>query len=429
MQEVDGPPAFHLLIKPTGAACNLACRYCYYLPKESLYPGSRFRMTDQVLDICIRQLIDAHKINEITIGWQGGEPILMGLDFFQLGIDYQKKYARPGMTIQNTIQTNGVILNDGWGEFFYHNNFLVGLSLDGPEEIHDAYRVDKRGRPTYGRVMRGLNYLKKHNVEVNILTTIHAANVDYPLEVYRFLRDDIGAQFIQFIPIVERQKSGAGQKEKTVSSYSVRPGKYGQFLKKMFDEWVRRDIGKVFVQLFDVALEKWAGAPSSLCAYSPTCGSSVVLEHNGDVYTCDHFVDPEYFIGNITKKPLKEIIASRTLRKFGQDKLERLPAVCRECDVFFACSGECPKNRFTKSPNSEIGLNYLCAGLKDFFHHIDRPMRIMADLLRRGKPPADIMQLLAAHDFQRALSKSNRNDPCPCNSGKKFKHCHGRNRS
>jgi uncharacterized protein len=425
MKGVGGPPAFHLLVKPTGADCNLACRYCFYLPKKSLYPGSGFRMTDEMLEACMRQLIDAHKVNEITVGWQGGEPTLMGIDFFRRAVEYQKKYARPGMTIQNTIQTNGMNIDNDWGRFFSDHRFLVGLSLDGPAKMHDAFRKDRTGNPTHHRVMRGLDRLNRHCVEVNILTTVHAANVDDPLNVYRFLKNDAGAEFIQFIPIVEPERDGAGS-DRGVSKHTVSSGKYGRFLIDIFDEWVRRDVGKVFVQLFDVALEKWVGAPPSLCAYAPTCGGAVVLEHNGDVYACDHFVNPRYFLGNIAEVPLKEIVASGKLRRFGLDKRDRLPSCCQECDVLFACNGECPKNRFIHTPDGERGLNYLCTGLKRFFLHVDESMRIMADLLRRGRAPAEIMNLMAERDFRQALSRAKRNDPCPCNSGKKFKHCHGR---
>ena len=393
MPENLRPLGFHLLIKPTGAMCNLGCRYCYYLSKERLYPGSRFCMTNQLLEATIQQVAAAHRINDVQIGWQGGEPTLMGLDFFQTACDWQKTYARPEMIFHNSIQTNGVLLNDEWGEFFSRHHFLVGLSLDGPEDIHNAYRVDKKGRPTFERVMRGLGYLQKHGVNVNILTTLHAANAERPLDVYRFLRDEVGARFIQFIPIVDQRKHR--KKGSPATPYSIRAKAYGRFMIDIFDEWVRRDVGKVFVQLFDVALAKWVGAPSSLCAYSPTCGGAIVLEHNGDVYTCDHFVSPAYFIGNIMQKPLKDMVNSWALWQFGRDKREKLPMYCRQCDVLFACHGECPKNRFIKTPDGEAGLNYLCSGLKDFFHHIDPPMRMMADLLNRGRAPAEVMNTIS----------------------------------
>jgi uncharacterized protein len=383
------PPAFHLLAKPTGAFCNLACTYCFYLAKEKLYPGSAFRMTDEMLEIYIRRLIEAHRAPEVTLAWQGGEPMLMGLDFFRRSIEYQAKYRRPNMTILNTIQTNGTLITDEWAAFFREHNFLVGISLDGPPERHDAFRRDKQGRPTFDRVIQGFNYLKKHEVEFNALVTIHKANADNPLDVYRFLRDDLGIHYIQLIPIVERRIGSDG-----ASDFSVTAGQYGRFLIAIFEEWVRRDVGEVFVNMFDVALANWAGEPPSLCVFAPTCGMTLALEHNGDMYSCDHFVTPENFLGNLADTPMIEMVASPQQQKFGLDKLDQLPPYCRECTVRFACHGGCPKDRFIKTPKGEEGLNYLCRGYKAFFKHIDRPMRVMTGLLRANRAPAEIMQMV-----------------------------------
>jgi len=442
----NAPPAYHVLAKPTGAVCNLDCKYCFFLSKEILYPGSRFRMADEVLETYIRQLVESHRVPEVTIAWQGGEPTLMGLDFFRRSVEYANKYKKPNQTVQYSMQTNGTKLDDEWCGFFKEHNFLIGISVDGPPEMHDTYRVNKGGQGTFDQVMRGLDYLKKHDVDFNILCTVHAANVNHPLEVYRFFRDELGAQFIQFIAIVERVTeeilpvANAGWGETTagerplyvqdgslVTDRSVTAEGYGQFLIGIFDEWVRADVGQVYVQIFDVALGAWVGQPGAVCVFAPTCGNALAIEHNGDLYSCDHFVEPDYFLGNIQDTPMIELVASEVQRKFGQDKLDTLPRYCRECEVRFACHGGCPKNRFIETPDGELGLNYLCAGYKAFFNHIDRPMRTMAELLRRNRAPAEIMQILAAEEaqMQAAFANARRNDPCPCGSGRKFKHCHG----
>ncbi len=419
------PPAFHLLAKPTGAVCNLACQYCFFLSKEKLYPDSPFRMTDEMLEEYIRQYIEAQRVPEASIAWQGGEPTLMGLDFFRRSVDLVEKHKKPKMTIQHTMQTNGTLLDDEWCEFFAEHGFLIGISIDGPAKLHNAYRVDKGGNPSFDRVMRGVEFLKKHKVDFNILCTVHAANGDYPLEVYRFFRDELEAEFVQFIAIVERDNETGFQEGKTVTDRSVEPEQWGNFLMGVFDEWVRRDVGQTYVQFFDVALGNWVGAPPSLCVFSPTCGTALALEHNGDLYSCDHFVEPKYFLGNIAETHMMELVASDKQQKFGRDKLDTLPSYCQECDVLFACHGGCPKNRFVETPDGEPGLNYLCAGYKAFFHHIDQPMRIMAELLRQDRAPAEIMQMLEARE-QKAFANVGRNDPCPCGSGRKSKHCHGR---
>ena len=426
MKKTDALPGFHLLAKPTGAVCNLGCKYCFFLSKKNLYPLSSFKMSDELLETYTRQYIEAQQIAQATFAWQGGEPTLMGLDFFRRSIQYQQKYRRPKMIIQNTMQTNGTLLDDDWCEFFRKNNFLIGLSLDGPRELHDAYRVDKTGKPTFDRVMRAARLLRDHKVDYNILTTVHAANANHPLDVYRFLRDKVKANFIQFIPIVERDNDTGFQEGDTVTDRSVKAEQYGRFLITIFDEWVKRDVGKTYVQIFDVALAAWAGMPPGICAFSETCGTALAMEHNGDMYSCDHFVEPRYLLGNINERHMAQLAASRKQRKFGRDKLDSLPEYCRKCEVRFACNGECPKNRFIQTPDGEPGLNYLCAGYREFFRHIDGPMRFMAHELRLGQAPANIMNFIKEGKISQVIYKPGRNDPCPCGSGLKYKKCHGK---
>jgi len=355
----------------------------------------------------------------------------MGIDFYRRAIEYQRRYQRSGMTFENTMQTNGTLLNDEWCEFFRDHGFLIGISIDGPRELHDAHRVDKRGGPTFDRVIGGLRLLQKHEVEYNILTTVNRLNADYPLEVYRFLRDEAGAPWMQFIPAIERlNEEGVflHQEGKIVSDRSVLPEQLGNFLITIFDEWVRKDVGQVFVQTFEATVRNWLGLPSSgMCVFDATCGHGLALEHNGDLYSCDHFVEPKHLLGNVLQNHMIELAGCPQQQKFGRDKLETLPRFCRECEVRFACQGECPKNRFLMTPDDEPGMNYLCAAYKAFFHHVFRPMKIIAALLRRGYPAAQVMQLLAAEDGEsgKAFAKAGRNDPCPCGSGRKFKKCHG----
>jgi uncharacterized protein len=414
------PRAFHIMTKPRGAICNLDCRYCFYLAKEDLYPGGAFRMSDETLESYTRQYIEAQQVPEVTFAWQGGEPTLMGLAFFERAVEFQRQYARPGMRIYNSFQTNGVLLDEEWCRFFRAHDFLIGISLDGPRALHDAYRVDKGGQPSFERVMRGVRLMQQQRVEFNVLTCVHAANADHPLDVYRFLRDEVGTQFVQFIPIVEPRDL----------SRSVMGEQYGAFLTSIFDEWVRRDVGRIFVQLFDVALGVWSGARAGLCVFEETCGAALAMEHNGDVYSCDHFVEPAFYLGNLDGLSLVEIVESAPQQQFGQAKRDTLPRLCRECDVRFMCNGGCPKNRLLTTPDGEPGLNYLCAGYKAFFRHIDQPMRFMAAELRAQRPPANIMLVLAREEAERARQFANvgRNDPCPCGSGRKFKHCHGKKR-
>jgi uncharacterized protein len=419
--------AFHVMAKPTGARCNLDCAYCFFLKKERLYPGSTFRMSDEVLEAYIRQTIEAHTVPEVTIAWQGGEPTLMGLDFFRKAVELERKYAPPGVRVENTLQTNGVLLDDEWCEFLREQGFLVGLSLDGPRELHDAHRRDRRGASVFDKVVRAARLMQTHQVEFNILCTVNAVNGDHPLEVYRFFRDELEARYIQFIPIVERDNATGDQEGTAVTDRSVDGRQYGRFLVEIFDEWVRHDVGTMFVLFFDGVLAAYVRGYSSLCVLSPTCGEGVALEHTGDLYSCDHYVEPGYLLGNILETPLGELVASDKQRAFGAAKADTLPGFCRDCRWLFACNGECPKNRVLITPDGEQGLNWLCEGLQTFFEHTEHPMRIMADLLRRGRPADEVMAVLAEEERRLAQSFGNagRNDPCPCGSGKKFKKCHG----
>ncbi len=428
--------AFHIMTKPMGPICNLDCRYCFYLEKENLYPGqSSWAMPQDVLETYIRDYIQAQNVPQVSFAWQGGEPTLLGVEYFEKVVEFQKKYAEE-KTIENAFQTNGVLLDDRWGEFLSKNQFLVGLSIDGPQKLHDYYRVDNGGQPTFNRVMRGLGYLKKHGVEFNTLTVVQRHNSHHPLEVYRFLREN-GSGFVKFIPIVERIArtpnpeglvliSPESDETASVSEWSVEPRQYGKFLCAIFDEWVRNDVGRCFIQMFDVALESWMGYPASLCVFRETCGSAMAIEHNGDLYSCDHFVYPENKLGNIMENPLGSLASSTQQRKFGLDKRDTLPRYCRECEVRFACNGECPKHRFIHTPDGEKGLNYLCAGYKIFFNHIDPYMRFMANELQQRRAPANVMEWIKSCEMENSSKRQpGRNDPCPCGSGKKYKKCCG----
>jgi uncharacterized protein len=392
------PASFHVLAKPTGAICNLDCKYCFFLSKEALYPDSKFRMPDGVLEEYIRQQLTSQG-QQATISWQGGEPTLMGLKFFRRAMELTERYRQPGQSVEHTLQTNGTLIGAEWCEFLREHRFLVGLSIDGPQPLHDAYRVDKRGRPTFDKVERAARLMQQYEVEFNVLCTVHAQNADRPLEVYRYFRDELGARYIQFIPIVERVNADGRtllQEGSTVTDRSVTAAAWGSFLNAIFDEWLQRDVGTVFVQMFDAALASWVGAPPALCIFSETCGDAVALEHNGDVYSCDHYVEPGYLLGNVLDTAMVDLVSSPRQRAFGAAKRDTLPKYCRDCEVRFACHGECPKNRFITTPDGEPGLNYLCAGYKAFFTHIDRPMRMMSQLLRQGRYADEVMQLLAA---------------------------------
>ena len=396
------PLRIHVLAKPTGAACNLDCAYCFFLEKEKLYPGSRFRMSEAVLEAYISQVTKAQTSTQVSIAWQGGEPTLMGIDFYRRAIELQQFYGRPSMirsqpiVYENTMQTNGTLLNDEWCRFFKENNFLIGISLDGPAFLHDRFRRSKNGQPTFKQVMRGLRLLQKHRVEHNILVAVNNVNADYPLEVYRFLRDEVKADWIQFIPVIERLSPDGErsivQDGAVVSDRSVKPAQFGHFLSAVFDEWVSKDVGSVFIQTFEAAIRNHLGLPSSgMCVFEKTCGLGLALEHNGDLYSCDHFVEPAYLLGNILETPLVEMVLSDRQKAFGLDKGNSLPSVCRDCKVLFACQGECPKNRFLKTVTGEPNLNYLCAGWKNFFEQSFEQMSKIAFLLRSGRSAAEIM--------------------------------------
>jgi uncharacterized protein len=450
------PPGFQVLVKPTGAICNLGCHYCFFLSKENLYPGSTFRMPEALLEAYIQQLFEASNEPEVMVSWQGGEPTLMGLGFFERSIELVNQYKKPNQRVSYSIQTNGTRLDEAWCRFLRRHDFLVGLSIDGPKHIHDTYRVDKSDQGTFEDVLRGWEMLAFHQVRVNVLCTVHAANAAHPVQIYRYFRDELGAQFIQFIPIVERAtsetlplanlgwaKAGARvrplytQAGRLVTRRSVKPKQYGRFLIEIFEEWVRHDVGRVFVQMFDVALANWVGEPPGLCVFAETCGQALAVEHNGDLYACDHYVEPDYLLGNIRQTHLAELVRSARQVQFGLEKRDALPRYCRECTVRFACHGGCPRNRFVASPASsggsggESGLNYLCAGYKAFFTHIDEPMRLMARMLHSGQPPADVMRWYATQDAKRMLAYASARpgEPCPCGSGKRYRHCHGRRAS
>lgn len=385
MSQFWQPPAYQVMIKPRGPICNLVCEYCYFLAKEDLYPGSDFRMSDDLLEEFTRQYIQTQQAPQVSFAWQGGEPTLMGLDFYRKAVEYQQKYARPGMKVENTIQTNGTLLTDEWCEFFKANHFLVGISLDGPPALHDWFRKDKSGAGSAERALQGLRLLQKHGVETNVLCTVNCENAAYPLDVYRYFRDELGVKFIQFIPIVEKERPAGASKEIRLTERSVSGEQYGEFLIQIFDEWIRRDVGKVFVQIFDTALSHWLGVGGGLCVFEETCGLALALEHNGDLYACDHFVEPAYRLGNITQTPMADLVRSRQQYQFGLQKKAALPQYCLECDVLFVCHGGCPKNRTSRAPDGEGGLNYLCEGYQAFFRYIRRPMSWMAASLRNRR--------------------------------------------
>ena len=434
----QSPPAFHLLAKPSGSTCNIDCTYCFFLSKEALYPNEKNRMSEATLEVYVRQLLEAHRAPQVTVAWQGGEPTLMKVEFFRRSLELVEKYRRPEQAVQHTFQTNGILLDDEWCEFFKTHNFLVGLSVDGPRELHDQYRLDRSQRGTFDRVVKGWSCLRKHGVQFNILCTVNAANENHGRVVYRFFRDEMEAKWLQFIPIVERatpetidianqgwsERSGRRrllytQSGNLVTKRSVGGRKYGSFLIDIFEEWIRHDVGEVFVQLFDVTLEAYFGR-HLLCIHAPTCGYGPALEYNGDVYSCDHFVEPRYKLGNIHETHLVQLVASPEQRKFGDDKRDLLTTQCRSCDVRPVCNGGCPKDRFGLSRDGEPGHNYLCEGLYLFFDHTRPAMQTMAQLLTRGQAPSDVMEMVRTEDRKRGPYA-----PCVCGSGRKFRFCHG----
>ena len=404
---------FHIMTKPIGPICNLDCSYCYYLEKEKLFPSHRkaadFRISDATLESFVRQYIQSQPNDVISFAWQGGEPTLMGIEFFRRVVELQKRFCPPEKRVENVLQTNGTLLNSNWCKFFKEHHFLLGLSIDGPRELHDRYRVTRGGKPSFDLVMHGLKLLKDHGVDFNTLTVVHRESAYHALDVYEFLREH-GSGYMQFIPVVERFTKSEETElanppmlkvlspELKVAPWSVEPLQFGLFLTDMFDQWVRRDVGKIFVQTFDVQLGIWAGRGAGLCIFAETCGGAMALEHNGDLYACDHYVFPEYRLGNIHQQTIREMVESPVQKKFGLDKQNSLPAYCRRCEVRFACNGECPKNRFAITPDGEPGLNYLCAGYKHFLNHIRPQMEIMAQLINSGRPASEVMQIMAQRE-------------------------------
>ncbi|MSU46469.1 MAG: anaerobic sulfatase maturase [Lacunisphaera sp.] len=390
-------PPLHVLAKPIGPLCNLDCDYCFYLKKQPLFPaGHNFRMSDETLEIFIRRYIESHDGPEVAFAWQGGEPTLCGAPFFAKAVALQQRYAN-GRRISNALQTNGTLLDDEWGAFLHEHRFLVGLSVDGPRHLHDRHRQDKHRQPTFDRVMRGLAVLQKHHVEVNALTVVSSTNVSHPIDVYRFLRD-AGFRHLQFIPLVERatvtgdDDSAAPARHAAVTAETVPAAAYGSFLNRIFDRWVHNDVGKIFVREFDTALAAWLDQPSSLCVHATECGRSLALEHDGSAYACDHYVYPSDRLGHLRDTPLDALVSSPAQVTFGRAKSTTLPRQCRACPVRFACNGGCPKHRFLATAAGEPGLNYLCAGYRAFFAHIDTDMGRMATLPQAHRPAADIMR-------------------------------------
>ena len=392
----------YVMLKPAGAHCNLACKYCYYLEKNKLYPtAQRHLMSDEMLEQFTREYIEAQTMNQMLFTWHGGEPLLRSIDFYRKALSLQQKYAG-GRCIDNVIQTNGTLLTDEWCEFFAQNHWLVGISIDGPQPYHDHYRLTAAGKPSWQKVMQGIKLLKKHGVEWNAMAVVNAYNVNHPLEFYRFFKEN-GCQFLQFTPIVERLTrhedgrtlaSLADKDEISLSEASVAPEQWGYFLCAIFDEWVRKDVGKIFVEIFDCTLANWMGISPGICAYSKECGHAGVMEHNGDVYSCDHFVFPEYKLGNIRDHSLIDMLYGEQQQEFSRLKHSSLPRQCKECDMEFACHGECPKNRFMKDKYGDSGLNYLCPGYYHYYQHVAPYMDYMKQELMAQRPPSNIMKVL-----------------------------------
>ena len=373
----------YVMLKPVGAVCNLGCKYCYYLEKKNLYPqANSYLMSEEILERFIEQYLQSQTMNEVLFTWHGGEPLMRNRNFFKRALEFQQKYGR-GRPIDNCIQTNGTLLTDDWCQFFKENNFLVGISIDGPQHCQDIYRRTKDNRPTFLSVMKGVGLLKKHNVEFNIMGVVNDYNADYPLEFYHFFKS-IDCRYIQFAPIVE-------QIDGKPAPWNVPPEKWGDFLIVIFDEWVRKDVGTFYIQYFDSTLANWVGQQPGVCTLAKTCGHAGVMEFNGDVYACDHFVYPEYKLGNIRTQTLVEMMYSGKQVKFGNDKRDRLPSQCRDCQFLFVCNGECPKNRTIKTASGEEGLNYLCKGYYKFFEHVAPSMDFMKKELLAGRPPANVM--------------------------------------
>ena len=392
----------YVMLKPASAHCNLACKYCYYLEKNKLYPtAQRHLMSDEMLEQFTREYIEAQTMSQVLFTWHGGEPLLRSIDFYRKALSLQQKYAG-GRRIDNVIQTNGTLLTDEWCEFFAQNHWLVGISIDGPQPDHDHYRLTAAGKPSWKKVMQGIKLLKKHGVEWNAMAVVNAYNANHPLEFYRFFKEN-GCQFLQFTPIVERLTrhedgrtlaSLADKNEIPLSEASVAPEQWGYFLCAIFDEWVRKDVGKIFVEIFDCTLANWMGISPGICAYSKECGHAGVMEHNGDVYSCDHFVFPEYKLGNIRDHSLIDMLYGEQQQEFSRLKHSSLPRQCKECDMEFACHGECPKNRFMKDKYGDSGLNYLCPGYYHYYQHVAPYMDYMKQELMSQRPPSNIMNVV-----------------------------------
>jgi uncharacterized protein len=401
---------FQIFVKPAGAVCNLECRYCYYRDKSSLYPDAgTLHMTESLLEKYIQQHFEAALGPDVDFSWHGGEPTTLGLTFFQKVVSIQRKHKPAGWRVRNGLQTNGLLLDEDWCRFLASEGFRVGLSLDGPAEIHDLYRVTRRGNPTHARTMRAYELLRKMGIHTDILCVVHNRNVDAPLTVYRFFRE-IGCTYLGFLPAVEQSL----EKAQGINPYTPSAEAYGTFLCRIFDEWMQRDVGRITIQTFEEAARPALGLEHSLCVFRETCGQIPVLEHNGDFFPCDHFVDGDHRLGSIHETPLDQLLDGEAQRSFGEAKRSTLPRYCRECEVLPMCNGGCPKYRFIETPDGEPGLNYLCAGLKRFFLHAREPL---ATLAARERPPAP--------GFHQAASGKGRNEPCPCGSGRKFKKCCG----
>ena len=399
--------AYHAMVKPVGAICNIDCTYCYYLHKEKLLGSqSKFQITDEILETHIRQYIEGQDRDEVVFSWQGGEPTLLGLEFFHKVVDLEQKYKKPNQRVENDLQTNGTLLNDDWGAFLKQHNFLVGLSIDGPKELHDHFRVTKEGMPTFDKVFAASQMLHRHGVPFNTLSVINRVNAKKPLDVYRFLKNEVRPRQMQFIPCVEPKvfrnvapqmwdpaslplfdSSAAhpGNPDSVVTDWSIDPDDWGYFLTKIWDDWYRRDIGKVFINLFETAVGQWMGKESQVCVYHEFCGKGVAMEHDGDLYSCDHYVYPDYKLGNIMRTSSSRMVFSDRQKEFGYAKFNTLPKRCRECKFLFACNGKCPKNRLIRTPEGEVGLNYLCSGLQKFWHHIDRDVHNICRRIARGE--------------------------------------------
>ncbi len=390
----------YVMLKPAGAMCNLACEYCYYLEKSHMYnEGPKTLMSDSLLEHFVKQYIESQTTPNVLFLWHGGETMMRPLSFYQKALELQKKYAR-GRTIDNAFQTNGTMLTDEWCRFFKENNWLVGVSIDGPKEVHNAYRQNRLGQPSYDQVMRGINLLNKHGVKWNAMAVVNDLNVKHPQEFYRFFKS-IGCRYIQFTPIVERfathedgrHLATPNQNDCQLAHFSVTPEDWGNFLCTIFDEWVRNDVGKYFIQIFDATLANWVGVDPGLCTMARNCGHAGVMEFNGDVYSCDHFVFPEYKLGNIRQNTLLEMMYSERQLEFGRMKQGSLPGQCRKCDYLFACNGGCPKDRFAQTVDGEPNLNYLCKGYHQYFKHVAPYMDYMKNELMSQRPPANVMKL------------------------------------